>query len=262
MLLGKIRQAARTLPLAATLATMATFPAGCGLSAGGDVSPDKALALSASALSGEESFAFAGQVAIVAPSGYRSGLAAYEGEVAGHGQVKMRWSGPHSLSGTGGEERYAADDTEAAAGAWRPLELLGLIGKASADSIRYAAADAGATPAEVRLEIKLEESAAKSRIAELLRAELAALRQSHGSATAERRLASAERKLEQALGELQATTTIYWTADKATWFPRTVAERTEIRYKWNGKLCRELRETSTDFVRGGAGGTIGNDLRR
>jgi hypothetical protein len=218
--------------------------------------PDKAFALSASALSGSDRYRVEGQVSIFDPNGVMAGNSRYEGEVTGHGNFNLKWSEGAPLvriRAAGGQQRSTTR--------FQPLQLLDEVQHGTAH-VEYA--DQPYADGNVRLLVKLNDNAAKRRIAEGLRAELSGFRTEIKGKTlssvkrnqAATVLDQADRNLSKALSTLQVKTLCLWTADRNTWFPRQMKEETELAYQWNGRTLREKRVTETNFLRGGPNGTI------
>ncbi|MDB4866028.1 MAG: hypothetical protein JWR03_361 [Cohnella sp.] len=217
--------------------------------------PEKAFALSASALSGSDRYRVAGQVSIFDPNGVMAGKSRYEGEVTGHGNFNLKWSEGAPLV------RIRAAGGQQSPARFQPLQLLDEVHHGTAQVVY---ADQPYADGNVRLLVKLNDNAAKRRVAEGLRAELSGLRTEIKGKTlssASRNQAAtvldqAGRNLNKALSTLHVKTLCLWTADRNTWFPRQMKEETELAYEWNGKTLREKRVTETNFLRGGPNGTI------
>jgi hypothetical protein len=217
--------------------------------------PDKAFALSASALSGSDRYGVAGQVSIFDPNGRIADKSRYEGEVTGHGNFNVKWSEGASLVRT-----LAAKGQQSPA-RFQPLQLLDEVRHGTA---HVAYADQPYADGNVRLLVTLNDNTAKRRIADGLRAELSGLRTELKGKTlssvkrnqATTALDRADRTLNKALSSLQVKTVCLWTADRNTWFPRQMKEQTELAYQWNGKTLREKRVAETNFLRGTPNGTI------
>jgi len=205
------------------------------------VSAEEAFALSASALSGSESYGFVGEIALFDPYGRLGGKSAFEGQVSGHGDLKINWKPGDGIS----ERAHAAKS-----GTDRPLKLLEALNGRSA-TISYEEAPMADRP--VALRIKLNGELAKARIADGLREEMKLLRTDESlpglhSAEREKTLASADKKLEAALSTLQVETVVHWTANPKSWFPIRMEEETELNYTWEGVSYREKRTSATDFL--------------
>jgi len=207
------------------------------------VSANEAFALSASALSGRESYGFSGHVVLYDPEGRPGTRSAYEGQVRDHGNLKINWTG---------EGPEAASEEEASRGnAYRPLKLLEAMGSRTA-AMAYEEFPAADKP--VKIKIKLDEAAAKARIADGLREEMSRLKADAAewpgvrSGKGEKLLSDAERRLEAALATLRVETTVRWTADPNDWFPRRMEEETVLNYSWEGNAYREKRVSVTDFL--------------
>ncbi|MFC4598813.1 hypothetical protein [Cohnella hongkongensis] len=219
------------------------------LAAAGCVGPDarmpadKAFALSASALSGTDSYGFAGELALYNPKGRMETKAAFEGEVNRHGSMKLNWT-------TSDKPEGEAEGTEGSAPSYRPLSLLKALGSRSA-AIEYADPPSPGVP--VRIRIRLDEETAKRRIADALREEMDEVRADrtlYGTdpERARRKLEEANRKLEAALATLKVDTVVLWTANSKSWFPIRMEEETELSYAWEGKAYSEKRMSETNFL--------------
>ncbi|OXS62351.1 hypothetical protein B1A99_00315 [Cohnella sp. CIP 111063] len=204
----------------------------------GSLPADQAFALSASALSGSDSYGFAGELALYNPGGKMETRAAFEGEVSRHGNLKLNWTEPGMDAGRSREFGPG----------YKPLSLLEALNGRNA-SISYADPP---TPGEpVRIRIRLNEEAAKRRIADVLREEMAEVRADkrlYAAEQARSALEAAERKLEAALDTLKVDTVVIWTADPKSWFPGRMSELTELTYSWEGKSYREKRTSETNFL--------------
>ncbi len=221
---------------------------GC-MASSGDLPADKAFALSASALSGSDSYGFAGVVSVVDAAGAVGSRAAYEGEVIGHGELSMQWenSNAHSVS----VKNFGTTT-------YQPLEILESISGKSA-VISYAETPVPSKP--VHFQIKLDDRVARERVAAGLRADLALLRGDSGllrgdPVKAERILSNAEQRLETAISTLKVTTACDWTADPKDWFPRQLKEETVLTYTWDDKPFREKRVSQTNFLQNKQDGTM------
>jgi hypothetical protein len=202
---------------------------------------EKAFALSASALSGVEDYQFKGEVSVIDPRGRVSNTAAFEGEVIGHGNLKMQWKT---------SEKEATYVKLQGMTAYKPLQLLKAFNGKSA-IITYAQ-----TPADsqnVHFQIKLDDLVAKERIAKGLREELALLRSENDlmrgdPVKAEGILNKADERLEAALSSLKVTTVCDWMANQRDWFPYQLKEQTELTYTWNEHSLHEKRVSETNFL--------------
>jgi len=240
----KIGRKATVLRLSMTLAAAAAVVLqGCANPAASPLSPEEAFARSASALSGSDRFGITGEVSVVDPSGWVANKVAYEGEVTGHGVLSMQ------LKNQSG--KVALHNTNQ--NALQPLTLLNYF-KANSAEVSYAE-EITASASEVHFKIKLKEDAAKQRIADSLRAEMAALG-SGSSAEAKETLRRANEALEKALGTLQVTTECRWTAERRTWFPKQLKEETLLKYEWKGKPYAEKRVAVTNFLPPARNGTM------
>ncbi|MFC4305826.1 hypothetical protein [Cohnella boryungensis] len=209
---------------------------------GTGMAAEQAFAMSASALSGAESYGLAGEIALYEPGGKLGSKAAYKGEVRQHGNVKLSWRTPGALTAN-------AKNAYRPAG-YRPLKLLEVMNGRNA-----AMAFVGGTSADgsVRLRIKLNDKTAKDRIAGELRQEIENLRTGNlaGGSREKELLATAERRLEEALATLSVDTVVYWTADSKSWFPKRMKEETALSYRWKGKAFSEKRICLTNFLASG-----------
>ncbi|THF74229.1 hypothetical protein [Cohnella fermenti] len=121
-----------------------------GCAAGTPPAPNAAFALSASALSGKDSYAFSGQLSVYDPAGKLADQSSFDGEIDGH--------------------RLAALSSAAA---WsRPLAIIAYL-EARGTDVKYVKVDSD----EVELELRLDGEAAKRRMAEELRARMNAVEQ-------------------------------------------------------------------------------------
>lgn len=244
----------RRLSILVLLAAAASL----GLSAcgGGDASipAEKAFALSASALSGSDRYGFNGEVSVVGPGGMIADKSRFSGEVTGHGNLNLKWSGGQKL-GSGSMAKPVS---------YQPLQLLEAIGNRSA-KVAYAGPPDPA--GNVLLRISLSEEAARRRIADALRTDLAKIRSDTEKrkltaaerTRAERMLSQASRQMESALATLKVNTVCLWKTDPKTWFPRQMTERTELSYQWQGQARREERISVTNFLRSDRNGTMVTD---
>lgn len=245
MIGGRRMQAA--LFLAAMLAASA-----CGSKSA--MPADKAFALSASALSGSERFAFRGEVSWIDPNGVIADHARFDGEVTGHDKLKMNWTDGRTI-------RYRSFE---GLSSYRPLQLIDAIKDRDA-AIAYAGTRAGSD--ETTFQVTFTDDAARRRVAAEFLSELAQLK-AHWAALSlpaekrmegERVLAKANRDLELALSSLRARTVCLWSADRRTWFPLSVTEHTEWSYAWQNETRREKRVSVTNFLPEGRSGTmVGN----
>ncbi|WP_276352642.1 hypothetical protein [Cohnella caldifontis] len=236
------------------LCGLAAALAGCANGKNG-ISADKAFALSASALSGSDSYGLNGEVSILDPNGVVADYSSYNGQVTGHGQLKLTWTGGRAI------RTRAADGPPA----YRPLQLLSVVQHGNA-KVGYADGDAeGKSPdGTVTLRLELNPDAAGKPFADGLRGEMAQLRSAVKAkkldaarrTEANRILDDADRDLEAALSSIKASTVILWTADRKTWFPRKMSEQSELVYTWKGKTYREKRMSVTNFLPVGRNGTI------
>jgi hypothetical protein len=215
------------------------------------LSAEKAFAMSASALSGSDHYGFDGEVSIYDPSGVLAETSRFQGEVTGHGNLNLKWSG-------GNEIRTRAAGSP---GSYHPLQLLEAIGNHKAKVTYDRPPDADGT---VRLRVTLDDAAARSRMAASLRAQLGQLKQnlqSRNLAPEERLqakeiLSRADRQMETALSTLRVRTVCLWETDNRTWFPRQMKEQSELTYTWLGKPGKEKRVSVTNFLPAGRNGTM------
>lgn len=222
---------------------------GCQFAGSGDMTADEAFALSASALSGSESYGLSGEVSVLDASGIVANRAEYEGEVTEHGKLNVQWKSSNTMAA-------ATDQTSASL-----YEPLGLMEAIQAKSASIAYRNNGGDADEVHFEIKLNGDVAKRRIADQLRKELSALeedktllaRKPDQSASL---LAEAKMTLEKAIDSLKVTTNCEWSANRRTWFPTRLQEDTVLEYKWNGKSYSEKRASVTNFRTGSGDGTM------
>jgi hypothetical protein len=210
---------------------------------------EKAFALSASALSGSERYGFNGEVAVVDAGGWVANRAKYKGEVVGHGNMNMEVTP---------KQQGAAVNSQQPAASFQPLQLLKAINNGSA-SVSYAERPNRSEP--VRFRIKLDKDVARKRIADSLRADLAAVRNERkpagkNRAAAEKVLTRADQTLELALSTLQVSTVCLWSADPRTWFPRQLKEETVLQYTLGGRPYQEKRVSVTNFLPDNRSGTI------
>lgn len=221
---------------------------GC-MTASTSLPADKAFALSASALSGIDSYDIAGEVTILGPDGFVSSKASYEGKIVGHGNLKLQWK-------TKGV--HAASTKNQSITSYQPLRLLEFIKDKSA-LITYAGTPLPNEP--VHFQIKLNGFVAHERVADGLRADMKRLRSESGllkrdPREAEAILSNAEERLEKALKTLKVTTTCVWTANPKNWLPQQLKEETVMTYRWNDATYKEKRVSKTDFHLNTQDGTI------
>jgi hypothetical protein len=214
---------------------------------------EKAFALSASALSGSDRYGVDGEISIYDHNGVVAEQSRYTGEVTGHGKLNLQWSGGR---GRGIRTRVAGDPAS-----YHPLQLLKAIKKGKAEVVYAGQPDPNG---DLQFRVTLAEEAARSQIADSLRAEMKQLRTEMNGrewgpserGQANRVLAEADRNLEAALSGLRVNTVCLWSADRRTWFPRQMTEQTELAYKWKGKPYREKRVSVTNFLPAGQSGTM------
>lgn len=227
---------------------------GC-MNAGPNAMPaDKAFALSASALSGVESYGVEGEVSIVGASGNVVRATAFEGIVNDHDQVKMKWTNMAAPS----DEKITT--LSVAKQTYEPLGLLSSIRSHTA-KIEYNLQAAEANEDQVSFSIRLDDNEAKRRIETLLRKELSDLeadkalleRSPKASANV---LGQAKKTLENTLSGLKVTTDCVWTANRRTWFPARLQEDTVLTYEWQGKTVTERRESYTNFRKSSGSDTM------
>ncbi len=215
------------------------------------LSANEAFALSASALSGSESYEFTGEVSMFDPSGTVRRKDAYEGEVTSHGNLKLQWKNSDTLSTS-----TSANSQQKTA--YRPLQLLESI-KGKSAVISYSENPVSSQP--VQFEIKLEDATAKERVVQGLRDELALLGADKDllrgdPVKADQILHEANMRLEATLSTLQVTTVCHWTADARSWFPSQLKEETVLSYTWDNKSYKEKRISETNFTNKAQGGTM------
>jgi hypothetical protein len=214
---------------------------GCMSVQPGSMPADKALALSASALSGSEKYGVSGEVSVVDAIGIVANRVSYEGQVTGHGNIKVQWKNASSTS---------AAASPADSNGYEPLDLLKSIqGKTS--TIAYT--PSVSSPDQVEFTIKLDDAVAKRRIADHLRKDLTAIGQDkillqRNPEQAAKVLSKANATLESAIASLKVTTNCLWTANKRTWFPTRLQEETLLQYEWKGKAYQEKRVSVTNFL--------------
>lgn len=234
---------------AAALAGLVLSP---GCLAPSRMPPEKAFALSASALSGRDGYSYAGEWAAFGADGAALGGASYRGLVSGHRPIVLQSDGP---GGAGGGQGH------------HPLALAEAA-QLQASEIAYAPPPSRDT---VAFRIAVRPEAARRAIAEPLRRQMEEARRSLNAridpsrendrnprAKAFRALGRSEAELEERLASLEASTVFTWIADKRTWFPKELREETELRYEADGKERRERRTSVTIFRKGGSGDTMGS----
>ncbi len=216
--------------------------AGC-MGQAGRLPADRAFALSASALSGTDSYGFAGELALYNPWGAMETKAAFEGEVNRHGSLKLNWTEPDDAAS-------ASRKGERIGEGYRPLSLLGPLGSRSS-TIDYAEPPSPGEP--VRIRLLLDEDAAKQRVADGLRKELEDMKAdkrlfAKDPEETRKRLEAADRQLEAALSGLRVDTVVIWTANPKSWFPSRMTEETKLTYVWDGKTYSEKMTSETNFL--------------
>ncbi|TFE31814.1 hypothetical protein [Cohnella luojiensis] len=235
------------------LLLMGIILTGC-MAASNTLPADEAFALSASALSGSESYEFDGEVSLLDPGGLVGSRAAYEGEVSLHGNLKMRWKTKESNPVTSDSVKSKPISTTA----YRPLQLLEYI-KAKSAVISYAEQPVPAQP--VRLRIQIDENVATERVAAGLREDFkllladGELRKGNPD-KANQILSDADQRLETALTTLKVKTVCQWTANPNGWFPSQLTEETVLSYTWDGKPFQEKRISETNFLLKAQDGTM------
>lgn len=235
---------------ACSLAAFACLAGSAGCMSPSRMPADQAFALSASALAGSDRYSFSGEFAAANEAGTVAGRRRFRGEVAGHRLAALRWEAASASSP--GEN-----------GGSHPLSLAETI-PLQAAAIAYEPAKSG----EVALKIALRPEAAKARIADLLRSEMAKIRQDTAGrlsaassnsalqAEAAERWKTAAKLLDEATSTLEATTVCRWTADRRTWFPKELTEETVLRYRMGGQWRTEKRLSVTNFRRRADGAII------
>ncbi|TVY00666.1 hypothetical protein [Cohnella terricola] len=213
------------------------------------VPADQAFALSASALSGSDNYAFTGEMAVINPGGKVGSRASYEGEVSDHGNLKVQWK---NLSTTS-ESTARTNRID-----YRPLQILETINGQTA-TISYSEKPIASQP--VSLQIQLDEKTAKERISSGLKKEMALVRADsvlvgRHPERSEEILTAADKRLERMLSTLKATTVVHWKANPKNWFPYQMKEETVLSYEWQGKPYQEKRTAETNFLVRNQGGTI------
>ncbi|MFC5469905.1 hypothetical protein ACFPPD_14320 [Cohnella suwonensis] len=224
-----------------------------GCMAGSRSIPAKdALALSASALAGSENYAFAGELSLYDAGGEVGSRSAFEGQVTGHGNLKLQWK-PSELSAmeTGDSASYET---------YRPLQLLEAL---KGDDATAAYAEKPTQSKPVKLVVRLDDEVAKRRVAEELRQQLAMLRSTYATGSKETGvgkaaaiLSEAEARMEAAIKSLKVRTVCYWTADPKNWFPSQLKEESQLSYEWEGRSLNEKRSSETNFHNDADGDTI------
>ncbi|MFC5532316.1 hypothetical protein [Cohnella yongneupensis] len=222
---------------------------GCLGAQGNDLPADEAFALSASALSGSESYGLSGEVSVVDSKGFVANRMSYEGQVTGHNNVKVQWTNGNAKS---------TSTRQVETSSYEPLDLLQSI-KGKTSAIAYK--PLSNRPDEVQFTIKLDDDVAKRRIADHLRKELTDLGQEkvllqRKPDQSAKVLTQAKATLEDVLGSLKVTTNCQWTANRRTWFPTQLQENTLLQYKWKGKTYEEKRVSVTNFRAASGNGTI------
>jgi hypothetical protein len=230
-------------------ATLALFSLQGCMASTNSLPANKALALSASALSGSESYGFSGEVSVINPGGFVGSKAAYEGEVTSHGNMKMKWTNSMALTTTTKPHNTTS---------YQPLQLLESINSQSA-VISYVQAPSPNRP--VHLQIKLDDDVARKRVVAGLRADLALLRSDNNLLKGNRKeadkiLSNAGKRLDTAISTLKVTTVCDWTTDPKDWFPNQLKEETVLTYMWDNKPCREKRVSKTNFLHNAQNGTM------
>lgn len=214
--------------------------------------PERAFALSASALSGRDGYSYDGEWAAYSADGAALGGASYRGLVSDHRPLVLLWDGPGAAGGGQGHHPLAL--SEAA--------------QLQASEIAYAPPPSRGT---VAFRITLRPEAARRAVAEPLRRQVEEARRSLDAridpsreidrkrrAKAFRALGRSEAELEERLASLEASTVFTWIADRRTWFPKELREETELRYEADGRERRERRTSVTIFRKGGFGDTMGS----
>jgi hypothetical protein len=235
------------------LLQMGIILSGC-MAASNTLPANKALALSASALSGSESYDFDGEVSVFDPGGFVGSRSAYEGEVSSHGNMKIKWKTKDTIP----VASSSVSSKSISKTTYRPLQLLESIGAKSA-VISYAEQPLPAQP--VRLRIQLDDNVAKERVAAGLRADFELLRadkelRKGDPEKANQILSDAGQRLETALTTLKVKTVCQWTANPKGWFPSQLTEETVLSYTWDGKPFQEKRISETNFLLKAQDGTI------
>jgi hypothetical protein len=210
---------------------------------------NKAFALSASALSGSENYAFDGEVSVFSPAGFVGSKTAYEGEVKGHGDLRIQWKDANA---------HAVSVQSPSKTTYQPLQLLEAI-KGNSAVIAYAETPSPNRP--VHFQIKLDDKVARERVITGLRADFALLSNKSNllganPVEANKIISRSKKKLEAALATLKVTTVCDWTADPKDWFPRQMREETALAYTWDGMPCREKRISETNFLHNARNGTM------
>lgn len=246
----------RSIRLACAVLAFACLQ-GC-LNAGPESKPaPEAFALSASALSGVESYGVDGEVAIYNASGALLRKSSFDGTVTNHDRVKIQWKRQSALSA----QSVTTTKTSVVRQTYEPLGLLASIRDKTA-SISYNLQAAEANEDRVSFAIALDDDVAKKRIQTELMDELSALEADKTLLSANPKeaaavLARAKKTLDAALSSLRVTTNCVWTADRKTWFPTRLQEDTALEYEWNGRTVTEKRAAVTNFRKNAGSDTIG-----
>lgn len=217
----------------------------------------EAFALSASALSGVESYGVDGEVAIYNANGALLRKSSFDGSVTNHDRVSIQWNSLSALSA----QSVTTTKTGVVRRTYEPLGLLASIREKTA-SISYNLQATEASGDLVSFAIALDGGVAKKRIETELRDELSALEADKALLAAKPKeaaavLAGAKKTLDAALASLRVTTNCVWTADRKTWFPTRLQEDTVLEYVWNGKPVAEKREAVTNFRKSAGSDTMG-----
>lgn len=241
------------LPTFIALGVLIALPA-CGVGET-NVTPAQAFALSASALSGSDRYRLKGEITVRDSREGRTERIWYAGEVTGHGHLSLQWS---DRPPTAVQSKNSADIPNGNhAGSIKSDKPLSLLNAMQNANVNVTYAELNARDKNVRLRIELSEADARKRIANSLQGELDRL----DKEWRERKLNAAQRRQGEAelrrarhqlaaiLPTLQVQTVCYWTADRKTWFPRSMLEQTEIVYQWQGESVKESREAATYFLR-------------
>ena len=235
---------------------------GCGDREGR--TPREAFALSASALSGQDRFAFEGELTVIGPDGRTERRTRYRGQVDGHRPSVLQWGGAAAAEQAEPAARgrgAGRSESVARPGAWaaepdeddgHPLALAAAL-QAGPAAIEFAPGQGTA----VALRITLDPAAARLRAEAPLRRALAALRRervraaeaSPGDGARMRRFEQEERRLREMLATLRASTVCVWSADRRTWFPRELREETTLSYRQGGRDVTVKRTAVTNFRR-------------
>jgi hypothetical protein len=222
--------------------------AGC-VTAGSGKPASKILALSVSAIEGQDHFGYEGEVALIGPAGKVAESGRFRGAVFGHRPLAATWSGLPEPS------------------AVRRNEPLQLVRDLRQNVARAAYARGSGQPGTVTVRVELPPEAARRRIADALRRDLASVRAQALEATAkaasgsetvrlrqlqsraEQTIGQAQQELDRMLATLEVSTVCYWTADRKTYFPLELREQTTLRYKRGGRDAVEKRVAVTRFLR-------------